>query len=535
MGHDDGAPPAAAGSSGRIEGMNGAESLVRTLLASGVEVCFANPGTSEMHFVAALDRIPGMRCVLGLQENVVTGAADGYWRIAGKPAATLLHCGPGLANGLANLHNARRARSGIVNCVGDQATYHRPLDAPLTADTEGLARTVSAWVRTATSAQTVGSDAAVAVQHSHTAPGGIATLVLPSDTCWTDGGVPAQPLPVPRTPAPDPQAIAVTARVLRTEPRVLVLLGGPTALTPEAMELAHRIVRHTGADVMAEGFNATMPTGRGRLTLERVPYANAEAVHRLERYQHVVLVGAGEPVGFFGYPGRPSKLCAPGAQFTVLTRPEQDAVAALSAVADDLGAPVAPIPDPGPPTAPPTGAPTSEGVGRLLASLVPEDAIVVDEAVSFGRNLTDAMAQAAPHVWLRNCGGAIGFGIPQAVGAAIAGGGRRVIALQADGSGMYTVQGLWTQAREQLPITTIVLSNRKYQILLGEYRGVGAQPGPTAMRMLDLVEPHLDWVHLANGMGVEAAATDTLEGLADLMAASLARPGPFVIELQIAG
>ena len=144
--------------------MNGAESLVTTLLACGVDTCFANPGTSEMHFVAALDRITGMCCVLGLFEGVVTGAADGYARMAGKPAATLLHCGPGLANGLANLHNGRRANTMMVNCVGDQATYHRPLDAPLTADTEGFARGVSGWVRTAMRAQDVGHDAAMAVQ-----------------------------------------------------------------------------------------------------------------------------------------------------------------------------------------------------------------------------------------------------------------------------------------------------------------------------------------------------------------------------------
>src|SRR5512136_1534561 len=158
--------------------MNGAESLVHTLLRSGVDTCFSNPGTSEMHFVAALDRVPGMRCVLGLFEGVVTGAADGYARMSGKPAATLLHCGPGLANGLANLHNARRARSAIVNCVGDQATYHRPYDAPLTADTEGFARGVSQWTRTVRRADEVGRDAAVAVQAARTSPGQIATLIL---------------------------------------------------------------------------------------------------------------------------------------------------------------------------------------------------------------------------------------------------------------------------------------------------------------------------------------------------------------------
>ncbi len=132
--------------------MNGAESLIRTLLASGVDTCLANPGTSEMHFVAALDKVEGMRCVLGLAETVVTGAADGYARMAGKPAATLLHCGPGFANGIANVHNARRALTPMLNIVGDQTTYHRVYDAPLTSDTEGLARAASHWVRTSSSA-----------------------------------------------------------------------------------------------------------------------------------------------------------------------------------------------------------------------------------------------------------------------------------------------------------------------------------------------------------------------------------------------
>jgi acetolactate synthase-1/2/3 large subunit len=317
----------------------GAELLVKTLVAGGVTMCFANPGTSEMHFVAALDRVPGVRCVLGLQENIVTGAADGYWRIAQTPAATLLHCGPGLANGLANLHNARRAHSGIVNCVGDQATYHRPLDAPLTADTEGLARSMSSWVRTVAGAERVGSDAAVAIQHARTPPGRIATLILPSDTCWNDDAAPGEPLPVPAVPEPDAHAVAAATAALRERRNVLILLGGPTALSAEAQAQAHRIAVHTGAQLMAEGANATMPRGRGRPPLESLPYANATVVARLQHYEQIILVGARPPIGFFGYPGRPSTLYAPGAQITVLTRLEQNAVIALTAVAEDLGAP----------------------------------------------------------------------------------------------------------------------------------------------------------------------------------------------------
>ncbi len=513
--------------------MNGAESLVHTLLKSGVEVCFSNPGTSEMHFVAALDRIPGLRCVLGLQENVVTGMADGYWRMAGKPAVTLLHCGPGLGNGFANLHNARRARSGIVNCVGDQATYHRPYDAPLTADTEGLARGVSGWMRTARRATEVGRDAAVAVQAARTAPGQVATLILPSDTCWDDGGVVADALPVPQPQPADPLAIRNAARILREKKNVLILMGGP-ALFEGAQAFAWRVAKATGHRLMAEGSNGRTQRGRGRLPLERVPYPADQAIAALSWVEHLILVNARAPVGFFAYPGKPSIHYPAGAEVHVLTRYEQDAEAALRALCEELGAPAAALPDPGPRPEGARGAPTPEGLARTIASIIPEGTVIADESVSFGRGFFQETHAAAPHDWLQICGGAIGCGLPLATGAAIgAGGSRRVVGLQADGSAMYTLQALWTQAREKLPVTTILLSNRKYQILLGEYQNVGANPGRTAMDMLDLGNPDLDWVKLANGMGVEAAKAATLEACGDLLAQSFAGSGPFLIELAI--
>jgi acetolactate synthase-1/2/3 large subunit len=515
------------------EPLNGAESLVHTLLAGGVDTCFANPGTSEMHFVAALDRIPGMRCVLGLQENVVTGMADGYYRMAEKPAATLLHCGPGLANGLGNLHNARRARSGIVNVVGDQATYHRPLDAQLTADTEGWARPVSAWVRTATDAATVGADAAVAVQAARTAPGQIATLILPADTAWNEGGTVAEALPAPAPVAPDPQAVRNAARVLRDKKNVLILLGG-AALRAGPQALAWRAAQASGAKVLAEMSNARVERGAGRLPLERVPYPVDAAVAALAGFEHIILVNAKAPVGFFAYPGKPSRHYPDGAGIHVLTRYEQDAEAGLRALVEELGAPEAPMPQAGPAPAPARGAPTPEGLAQTVAALMPEGGIVADESVSFGRGFYQHSHAAAPHDWLHLTGGAIGCGMPLATGAAIgAGGGRRVVNLQADGSAMYTLQALWTQARERLPVTTVILANRKYQILIGEYHAVGANPGPTAMGMLDLGNPDLDWCRLAGGMGVEAARATTLEQCADLMAQSFAQNGPFLIELMI--
>ncbi|MBY4897793.1 acetolactate synthase large subunit [Cupriavidus sp. AU9028] len=513
--------------------MNGATSLVKTLLAAGVDTCFANPGTSEMHFVAALDETPGMRCVLGLQENVVTGMADGYFRIARKSACTLLHCGPGLANGLGNLHNARRARSGIVNLVGDQASWHRQYDAPLTSDTDGLARSVSAWVRTSGSAQDVGKDGAAAVHAANAYPGTIATLILPSDTCWDDGGVVAQALPPLAPASTDPFAVENAARVLRTKKNVLILLAG-NAVFAEGQALAWRVAQATGATLRADFITSHLRRGRGCLPLQRIPYSTDQAVAFLKDFDHIVLVGAIPPVAFFAYPGKPSRQTAPHTELHALCRPDQDATAALAALVAALDAPAAAMPDPGARPAPATGAITPEGLAQTLAALMPDEAIVSDESISYGRSFYQFTHSAPTHDWLHLAGGAIGDGLPVATGAAIAAGGqRRVISLQADGSAMYSLQSLWTQARENLPCTTILLNNRKYNILINEYKSVGASPGETAMRMLDLSTPDIDWVQIASGMGVEAARATSLEQLADLLKGSFARPDPFLVDLHI--
>ena len=513
--------------------MNGAESLVRTLLGAGVDTCFANPGTSEMHFVAALDQIPGMRCVLGLQENVVTGMADGYFRIARKPAATLLHCGPGLANGMGNLHNARRARAGIVNIVGDQATYHVQHDAPLQAETAAMARTVSAWVHTSRASGDVGADAARAIQAARTMPGQIATLILPSDASWDAGGMVATPLP-DAVPEPiDPDAVRKAAQALREVDDVLILLAGPAALEP-AQPWAWRAAQATGATLMADFVTPHLARGRGRLPLPRVPYNIDMAREVLARFKTIILVNSKPPVGFFAYPGKPSTQYAEGTRLILLSRPDQDATAALQALVDELGAPPAPLPDPGPRPDAPQGPATSEGLATAIAALMPEHSIVSDETVTFGVGLYPPTHAAPPHDWLHLAGGAIGDGMPVATGAAIgAQRRRRVINLQADGSAMYSLQSLWTQAREGLPCTTIIISNRKYQILIGEYENVGASPGKTAMDMLDLGSPDLNWVDLACGMGVDGAVAADLGQLCDLLRDSFARPGPFLIELVV--
>lgn len=513
--------------------MNGAQSLVHTLVAGGVEVCLANPGTSEMHFVAALDQIAGVRCVLGLHENVVTGMADGYGRFAGKPAATLLHCGPGLANGLANLHNARRARTGVVNIVGDHATRHVAFDAPLQMDTEALARTVSTWTRSSRRAADVGGDAAEAIAMASRLSGGVATLILPSDASWEEGGVAAPARPVPAPPALDPLAVETAARLLRAQgPQTLILLGA-AGTHDKALALAWRIARATGAALLGEVSCARVARGRGRPALERVPYPVPAAIKRLEPYTQIVLVGARAPVGFFAYPGQPSLMARPDAAIHALARPDQDCAQALADLCAALNAPEVAIPDPGPRPQVGRGAPTPEGLAATLAAVMPENCIVADESVSYGRGFYPASFGAPPHDWMHLMGGAIGGGLPMAAGAALGAPGRRVVGLQADGSAMYTLQTLWTQARERLPVTTIILSNRRYDILIGEYRNVGATPGPTAMRMLDLGDPALGWVEMARGMGVEAARATTLEGCADLLRASFATPDPFLIELAI--
>ena len=513
--------------------MNGAESLVRSLLASGVDTCFANPGTSEMHFVAALDKVEGMRCVLGMAETVVTGCADGYGRMAGKPAATLLHCGPGFANGIANVHNARRAHTPMVNIVGDQASYHRPFDAPLTADTEGLARATSHWVRTSASSATVGADSAAAVQAANTAPGQIATLILPADTAWNDGGAVAAPLPVPPRTAVAPDTLRTIAQVLRRkEPALLVLFG--QALSEAGLVAANRVAQVSGAKLRTPTQVSRMARGRGRVPVDRIPYAVDAALKVLAGIQHVILVGAKVPTGFFAYPGKPSLMAPPDALTHVLARPEQDAVAALNALADELGAPQQVAIAAGE-QKPQIGQGPFEPIAfaSTLAALLPENCIVAEDAVTSGRALFAPTFNAAPMDWLQNTGGAIGHAFPCATGAAIASPERKVVCLQADGAGMYSLQALWTQAREKLDVVNVVFANRIYKILYGELVSVGAKPGRASNELFDLARPELDWVKLAAGMGVEATRVETLEGFADVFKSACGQRGPFLIEFRI--
>ncbi len=513
--------------------MNGAESLVRTLLACGIDTCFANPGTSEMHFVAALDTVKGMNCVLGLAETVVTGCADGYARMAGRPAATLLHCGPGLANGLANMHNAKRAFSPMVNIVGDHAIAHRPYDTPLTSDVEAIARPFSHWVRTSMSAPSVGADAAAAVQAALTPPGQIATLVLPADASWSAGGQVGTPLVVPQRQPTSPDNIKAIARVLRTrQPALLLILG--EGLTEAGLQAAQRVAHMTGATLRTPTHVARLPRGAGRLPIDRLPYGINQALELLKPFQHIILVGAKPPAPFFAYPERPNSLAAPGTQFHVLARPEQDLVGALRDLADELGAPESvPIAQSTRQPQLMSGRFEAEKFASTLGVLLPDNCIVAEDAVTSGRPLFEYTHNAAPHDWLQLTGGAIGHGFACATGAAIASPDRQVVCLQADGAGMYCLQALWTQARHKLNVVNVVFANSVYKILQGELVAVGATPGPVSSDLFDLGRPTLDWVKLAQGMGVESCSVDTLEQFADVFKSACDKPGPFLIEFRI--
>jgi len=519
--------------------MNAAESLLRTAALAGIDLCLANPGTTEMPLVAALDRVPAIRAVLGLFEGVCTGAADGYGRMTGRPALTLLHLGPGFANGIANLHNARRARSPVVNLIGDHASWHLPHDAPLTSDIDSLARPVSGWVRASTAADRLAADVAEAIAAAWGPPGRVASLVLPMDHQAGPGGA---PVPVPRSgraPRVPVQRIESVARVLQAAgaaPPPLILLGG-AGLSARGQKAAGRIATRLRADLVAETFPARWERGAGLPACERLPYFPEQAAARLARASRVVLAGAREPVAFFGYEGVPSLLASADALLPLAT-PEEDAEQALEDLADALEAPREP--GAGARRAEDTTSaavlgPLDPGqLGRLLARHLPENAIVVDEAATSGLAFYAASEGAARHSLLSLTGGAIGQGLPCATGAALACPERRVIAFQADGSGMYTLQALWTQARESLDVTTVLCSNRAYRILQIELGRAGvAEPGPVASSLTRLDRPELDWVALARGCGVPGTRVETAEDFEAILSRALAEPGPHLIEARV--
>ena len=524
--------------------MKGAQALLGALVASGVEVCFANPGTSEMHFVASLDEFPQMRAVLALFEGVCTGAADGYGLMADKPASTLLHLGPGLANGLANLHNARRAGSPVVNIVGDHATYHKQYDAPLESDIESLARPMSGWYRSTARPEDVAADAVAAVEAALGPPRRVATLVLPADVSWLETDAAAassvasqaaarrsvhEPRPVPA------DLVESIARVLRSGEPAAILLGG-RSLRERPLMAASRVAVTVGAKLLSETFPGRTERGAGLPVVERLVYLGELAAMQLDGLRHLVLVDARVPVSPFAYPGLKSELLPEGCEVHVLASASDDPAEALDALADAVGAGsdaavVAPARRPGLPN----GQLTASSMAGVIGALLPEGAIVSDESISAYIHLPGATEGAPRHDWLSVSGNAIGQGLPVATGAAVACPDRPVIAIQADGSAMYTIQALWTQAREGLDVTTILLDNSSYAILNFELKRVGAEAGgPKARSLLDLSHPDLDFVKLAQGMGVDATRAETCEELAAGLERALADPGPHLVQAVLA-
>ncbi|MEO6987488.1 MAG: acetolactate synthase large subunit [Aquihabitans sp.] len=510
--------------------MNGAQALIRTLVDAGVDVCFMNPGTSEMHFVAALDDVPEMHGVLALFEGVATGAADGYARMADKPACTLLHLGPGLGNGLANLHNANKGHTGVVNIVGDHATYHKKYNAQLESDIETVARNVSTWIRTSNSIDTVSTDTAEAVAVAAGPPAQVATLILPADVCWIEGAEPAKPH-APAEPTPvDKAKVAEIADLLLGDEPVALFLGG-RACRADALVDASRIVNTTGAKLMAETFPTRIERGAGRVPIDRLGYLAEFAAMQLDGLKHLVLVDSKSPVSFFAYPGKASDLVPEGCTVHVLADTSGDPAAALAALAEAVDAPAdaATIQAEVRPDLP-TGPLTAEGVAQALGALMPEGTIVSDEGNTSGLFAPSLTAGAPAHDWLCLTGGAIGHGLPTALGAAVACPDRQVVALQADGAAMYTMQAWWTMARENLDVVTIIFNNSSYAVLNMELSRVGAEAGDKAKEMLDISRPDLDFVSLANGMGVSATRATTAEEFVTQLKAAFATKGPTVIE-----
>ncbi|WP_321471784.1 acetolactate synthase large subunit [uncultured Paludibaculum sp.] len=504
--------------------MNGAECLLRTLLANGIDLCLMNPGTSEMQFVAALDRVPGMRGVLCLQEGVCSGAADGYARMTGRPAATLLHLGPGLANGLSNFHNARKARSPILNIVGEHSTQHLRYDAPLTADVEAFARPVSGWVRTLAFAGNMGAVAAQAIRAAYGPPGQVASLIIPADHSWSPAGAPGPAVQKPTRAVPSVDRI----RTILNEPGVALLLGG-SALSEQGLLAASRL----GIPVFLNRNSGRIPRGAPWSPAQRVPYFPELAEALLAGIRHMILVEAEAPVSFFGYPNRRSTMAPEDCVFHTLAAQNEDGVAALEALGAGFPAPA--LPRPAPLKLPADGPLTPDTIGAAIAALLPENAIVSDEMVSSSEPVHLHLERAPAHDLLPVTGGSIGQGLPVAVGAALACPDRKVIALEADGSGLYTPQSLWTMAREHLDVTVVIFANRRYRILDVEMKRTGTTViGPRADELVDLTRPDIDWRKLGESFGVESVSATSTSEFVDHLRAAMNRKGPFLIEAVLA-
>lgn len=514
--------------------MNGAERLLDTLVDSGVEVCFSNPGTSEMQLVSAIGNHDGMRNILCLFEGVVSGAADGYARMTGKPALTLLHLGSGYSNSMANLHNAKRANTPVVNIVGDHATYHLQYDTPLTSDITAHAKICSDWVKVSLSADDLARSGAEAVGASMHGSGRIATLIAPANHAWEEATGEVQAATASESSPVADSRISVATEALSNGRPTALLLGG-TALREKSLRMAGRISMATGARILGETFAARLQRGAGRFAVERLQYFSEHAGEQLAGLQQIVLVGTRAPVSFFAYPGKKSWLAPDGCEIIEFADIDQDIPSSLEKLANRLGADSDAEPAPiAPPFPAPEGSLTPVAIGQTLTLLMPEDAIVSDEAATCGLGIFPATENAPPHDWLMLTGGAIGQGLPLSLGAAIACPNRKVIALQADGSAMYTLQALWSMARENTDVTVVIMNNRSYAILNIELARVGAdKPNPKTLSMLNLSKPDIDWVGLAEGMGITASRAQSAEEFHQQFADAMEGEGPCLIEAMV--
>tara|TARA_R110002110_G_scaffold415561_2_gene650855 strand:- start:52472 stop:54037 length:1566 start_codon:yes stop_codon:yes gene_type:complete len=517
--------------------MNGAESLLTTLTNNGIDVCFTNPGTSEMHFVAALDEVPAVRCVLCLFEGVLTGAAGGYALMARKPASTLLHLGPGLGNALANIHNAKKGHVPMVNIVGDHATYHLEYDAPLTADIEGIAGPVSHWVHTSKTPDDIARDAAEAVRQAGL--GQVATLVLPADVSWGDNQNGAELAVAPAVPDAVPaERVDSAMALLRSDKQGLILIGGREIDSQRGLMLS-RVGKAAGVRVATEVFPARVARGAGTAVLERLPYLAEMAIDSLKDLDYLIMIGAAAPVSFFAYPNVPSAIAPESCEQLLLAGPDDDIDELLEILLERLDA-VDREPDVQPLDLPdlPTGDASLDvnAAAQAIAHCLPENAVVIDESITAGMLLFPMTIAAQPHDWLNLTGGSIGWGLPAAVGAAIACPERKVLCLEGDGSAMYTIQALWTMARENLDVTVVIFNNARYSVLEMEFARTGARggsPGPKAASTLDIGSPQMNFVEMATGMGVTASRATTVDEFNQQLQQALAAKGPRLVEAMV--
>lgn len=514
----------------------GAQHILTGLSDAGIELIFTNPGTTEIYFVDALGKVPIPRPVLTLTEAVAAGAADGAARIGGQPTALLLHLGPGLANAIAYLHNAKRAHSPIVVVVGDHSQGVANQDPPLASDIDSLAHTFSKAVIHVTQHEHPRHSAARAGYIAVDATPGIVTLIVPSDLSWSEtNDIPRLQRP-PRTPLNTPESTLERASAALIEPDGTAVIVGGDLLRTEGQETLERLTRCQNLTVWANTFPARMDRGYGRPRVRRLPYLPEMAIAALENTRRVVIAGGANPVPFFGYPHLPDRLVTEECEIITLTSDPSAApssIAALMPNAEELTLlgsthiePATKDDD--------NAALNPANFASVVAELLPADTIVVDESNTLGLNLEEATANAAAHTWLPALtGGAIGHGLGMAIGAALAAPERRVLALIADGSSLYTPQALWTHASETLNITTVILSNRSYGILNFELHRLGSEAETEgAKRLLSLSPPSIDHIRLATGFGVPAARASTVGELIDALTSAWLSRGPSLIEAE---